>query len=332
MRERLWRSATSSYLRVLPEVLGVKDRGYSWGLQRAMTDFGSERSFEQAVRALQEHYGFAVPTGALREITYEHAERIGARADSGAPASSLPAQGVQWLVAEADGSMVPIVRTSGPGPDRRKNRRIDYREARLCACQAKGHSRIHYAGTFAEVDAVGRRWARCAKAAGRGLQTKIQVVSDGAVWIAQQARDRLEPARHLLDFYHLCEYLGQAEASCAKNPRWFSTQKNRLRTNHPERVIKELEAHLEAPGLGDELAPVRRAHRYLGNRLGQLDYAGALADELPIGSGMIESGHKHVIQARLKIAGASWKIAHAENLLQLRTARANGRWNQLWLN
>jgi len=332
VRERLWRSASSGYLRVLPKVLGVKDRGYSRGLQRAITDFGAERSFGQAVAALQEHYGVTVPVSAAMQITYKHAARVQEASCRRAPALRLPGIGVESLVAEADGSMVPIVQTSGRRADRRKNRQIDYREARLCACQASGKAQIHYEATFAEVDQVGQRWAQGAKAAGAGLQTKIHVVSDGAVWIHQQAQRWLQPHRHLLDFYHLCGYLAAAEATCAQNPRWFSTQKKRLQTNHHERVLKALEAHLEAPSLVDELAPVRCAHRYLSHRTAQVDYAGALAEKLPIGSGMIESGHKHVIQARLKIAGASWNINNAEALLQLRTTRANDQWKQLWNN
>jgi hypothetical protein len=49
-------------------------------------------------------------------------------------------------------------------------------------------------------------------------------------------------------------------------------------------------------------APVRAAHRYLSGRRDQLDYAGARARGLPIGSGEIESGHRHVIQQRLNPA------------------------------
>jgi hypothetical protein len=50
----------------------------------------------------------------------------------------------------------------------------------------------------------------------------------------------------------------------------------------------------------EEEAPVRNAHRYVSNRQDCLDYPRALALGLPIGSGMIESGHRHVLQARLK--------------------------------
>jgi hypothetical protein len=70
-------------------------------------------------------------------------------------------------------------------------------------------------------------------------------------------------------------------------------------------------------------APVRQSHRYLENRKECLDYPGALALGLPIGSGMIESGHRHVLHGRLKKAGAAWLPDHADQLANLRVLRAN---------
>ena len=69
---------------------------------------------------------------------------------------------------------------------------------------------------------------------------------------------------------------------------------------------------------------------YLRNRLKQLDYAHAEAHHLPIGSGEIESAHRYIIQKRLKLPGAWWKIEHARHLLNLRVMRANGGWENYW--
>jgi len=77
--------------------------------------------------------------------------------------------------------------------------------------------------------------------------------------------------------------------------------------------------------------PVRDAHRYLSERRAQLDYAGARARGLCIGSGEVESGHRHVIQQRLKLAGSWWTEPHAEAMLGLRAARANDLWERYWL-
>jgi hypothetical protein len=46
-----------------------------------------------------------------------------------------------------------------------------------------------------------------------------------------------------------------------------------------------------------------------------MDYAGARAAGLPIGSGEVEGGHRHVLQKRLKIAGAWWRERNAEWML-----------------
>jgi hypothetical protein len=95
-------------------------------------------------------------------------------------------------------------------------------------------------------------------------------------------------------------------------------------------VFKELTTHRETDSVAEEDAPVRAAERYLGNRRNQLDYAGAIERGLPIGTGMIESGHKHVLQARLKLPGCAWLKENAANIAQLRVFRSNRRWPQLW--
>jgi hypothetical protein len=77
---------------------------------------------------------------------------------------------------------------------------------------------------------------------------------------------------------------------------------------------------------------VRDACRYVKERRNHLDYAAARHHKLPIGSGEIESGHRHVIQQRLKLSGAWWKEINLEPMLQLRVARANQLWAPYWAN
>jgi hypothetical protein len=45
---------------------------------------------------------------------------------------------------------------------------------------------------------------------------------------------------------------------------------------------------------------------------------------------MIESGHRHVLHARLKKAGAAWLQNHADQIAHLRVLRANHQWESLW--
>ena len=137
-------------------------------------------------------------------------------------------------------------------------------------------------------------------------------------------------AKFTVDFYHVDEHLGEA-AECiapARKKEWLHQQHGRLFENKVSEVLKTLGSHFE-PAEQKE-PPVRGTHQYLDKRKDNLDYAGARAAGLPIGSGEVESGHRHVIQQRLKIAGAWWTLQNAEAMLQLRTTRANHDWDRYW--
>jgi len=69
---------------------------------------------------------------------------------------------------------------------------------------------------------------------------------------------------------------------------------------------------------------------YLCTRREQMDYPMFQQAGWPIGSGMVESGHKVVMQARLKGAGMHWKPATVNPMLALRLALCNDRWQENW--
>jgi len=48
-----------------------------------------------------------------------------------------------------------------------------------------------------------------------------------------------------------------------------------------------------------------------------------------IGSGAIESAHKHVIQQRLKLAGMRWSKEGAQYIATLRAASKSNRWSNV---
>ena len=111
---------------------------------------------------------------------------------------------------------------------------------------------------------------------------------------------------------------------------WIDVQKEALKTGRLDHVLTALAPHLEAPETADDQAPVRRCHRYLSARRNHLNYRDALANDLPIGSGEIESAHRLIAQQRLKLPGAWWRVDHAEYMLALRITRQNGDWATYW--
>jgi hypothetical protein len=282
--ERIWRSATQSYLRLLPARLGVTPRGRSRRLDRVLTDFGCEHSFARAEESVREHYGFEIGASAVRTATLEHAQRARAKLeeDYAQPFRVLPAVGAEHVIGQTDGTMICTVQ---PG-SRKGKRPREWKEMRLAAAQAKDSTTTVYAATFGSVAETGRRWGHCARQAGWGLNSRIHAVGDGADWIRRQCQEVFQQQGNFLcDFYHVSEYLAAAAPSCrpSQPDAWRKTQQKRLRVGAVQKVLKALEPHLEPQGTIDLQAPVRNGYRYLNNRLDCLDYPGAVALGLPIG-------------------------------------------------
>ena len=324
--------------RPFSERAGVHCRGYSLPLQRVITDFGADLPFGRIPQKLREHHGIDVPVSSAQKITQKHATQVLNQAleklESDIPSES----GVDCLIVEMDGSMIPTVNTEakeidGVAIDRRTTRKIDWQEARLGLARTPGQTLPTFGVTFGSVDEAGEQLLGAAIKAGLGQQTYVHGVGDGAPWIAEQIDKRLgKPGAYLIDFYHLCEYLAAASIVCAPTDAtaWLKQQKQRLKRNHCQAVLNALRPFLEDKTVTDKQAPVRAAYRYLHNRLDQLDFKGALAADLPIGSGEIESAHRYIIQQRLKRPGSWWTVEKAWDMLALRVLRENQDWAAYW--
>jgi hypothetical protein len=310
-----------------------------------MTDFGADESFGEAAKKVKEHYGIEVPISGVRKVTQAHGEAMLGEE----PKSELRKQGARLVIAGMDGSMIPIVsiETNDKGrkiKDKRKHRHLGWKEARLCVARDPRSVSGHYRATMGGVDQAGRQLVGCVAEAGGGKSTKLHCVADGAPWIVMQVEQRFEKqATFLVDFYHVSEYLAAASELLGESKKvmWLKQQQRRLKANRTNEVLQEitkleeieklkLAAAAERTSATKEELPAGCCKRYLENRLQYLDYKTALKAGLPISSGETESGHRWVIQARLKIAGAWWKMDNAERMLKLRTMRASDEWDSYW--
>jgi hypothetical protein len=302
---------------------GVRHQACSGRLQRVLVDFGAEHSFAGAVARVREHYRIEVPRETVRKHTLRHGRAINPVALAGQSASTL--------IVEMDGSMIPVMQP-GSGSDARQGKKLFWREARLCMARAADRAQGLYGATLGSAQTAGWLWREVALAGGLSPQTRVHGLGDGAEWILEQFKENFqEQGGYLLDFYHVSEYLGAAALKVArpgKEQAWRRRQQERLLNGQLPKVLRSLETHLESPELSE--TPVRNAYQYLKRRREHLDYKAARSKSLPIGSGEIESGHRHVIQQRLKLAGCWWKETNAQALLNLRVARANGLWEQHW--
>lgn len=179
-----------------------------------------------------------------------------------------------------------------------------------------------------------------------GVDEAGTVVSpnDGADWI-QGTVDLLAPqAVRILDFPHAVEHLGTIAALVAGDgtaaaTAWVAQQRAALAHQGAAAVLATLAA-CQAQGPCATARPdpagrspseqLAREVAYFTKRAAQLAYPAFREAGYPIGSGLVESGHKVVIGPRFKGAGQHWADHHLNPLLVLRCASCNDRWTTTW--
>ncbi len=232
--------------------------------------------------------------------------------------------------------------------DKRKLRDCQWKEIRLCITRVPESIETYYGIAQGEPHIIGCMMLENAKHKGLKENTYIHAISDGAPWIADQYEEQFGANhRFHVDIYHLYEYLAKAvnstELEKAQRKEWLEKQKQNLRASEIETVLEQLEklkknrdpkqpkkAATKPEEEKEEKEEIETAINYIRARTGQFEYKEALEKKLPIGSGEVESGHRHILQKRLKIPGAWWRLATAEAMGQLRAMRANNRWPEFW--
>ncbi len=99
--------------RPMQDILGVEGEQYSEAVQRALVDFGSEKSFARAAVSFHEHYGWEVGRTTLRNRTLDAAREAETYIDLRLQEATRPygqgitaSPGVDTLVLELDGCEV----------------------------------------------------------------------------------------------------------------------------------------------------------------------------------------------------------------------------------
>ncbi len=167
----------------------------------------------------------------------------------------------------------------------------------------------------------------------RGLEqaAAVAAVTDGAEWLQGFIDYQRADAVRILDFAHAAAYvnaIGDTVRAAGHRlpPRWLEGVLHRLKHEGPERILVHL-SHL-CQRCGD--AEVGKKWQYLSQRRAQMQYPTYRAADWPIGSGIVESANKLVVEARLKGAGMHWKRENVNPMLLVRNAVCNERWEESW--
>jgi len=225
--------------------------------------------FGKVPEKIKEHYGITVPSCSVRIITEKHAEAV--RYEE-IPGVGTPETDVaEHIIAETDGSMIPIADTDGKKPDRRKNRKCRWKEARLTLSHPKGSVTSVSGCTIGSPDEAGEQMLSCAIRSGMGPDTKVHCVGDGAPRVADQCyRVFGGQGTFLTDFYHLCGYLSDASEVCSRpdSSAFLNELKQPAKEGRMTEVIGQMKPYTGHASVPDNKAPVRRCIRYITNRPG----------------------------------------------------------------
>lgn len=146
-------------------------------------------------------------------------------------------------------------------------------------------------------------------------------ITDGALWMRNWMNARYPEALQILDFYHVCEHLGEfaktVVSQIRKHPdRWYERQKAALLDGQPEELISRISnlqlSQAAAQDKKDKLLSYLIDNRY------RMDYKAYRDRGLMIGSGAIEAAHRTLVQRRMKLSGQRWSDDGANHLLNLR--------------
>ena len=162
-------------------------------------------------------------------------------------------------------------------------------------------------------------------------------LSDGGRGFWRLYRDRFATlATGILDFYHAAQNLWKGAAAwldgrTTRARTWFTTARHKLRHGQADVVFTDIASALELKGLPTSAhKTLTRLYSYLDKHRDHINYDQFEALGLPLGSGLVESACKWLIQQRFKGVGMRWGEEGFNHLLHLRLDWVNGRFDNLF--
>ena len=139
----------------------------------------------------------------------------------------------------------------------------------------------------------------------------------------------------VLDFYHAAGHLWRVVTvlfpTQADRLNWFKRWRHALRHGQHRTVLAMLTSLVNTDLLsGESLATLIQVQAYFQRHRAHVRYQHFDSQQIPLGSGMVESACKWLIQQRFKGVGMRWSEPGLNHLLILRIAWVNQRFDDLF--
>lgn len=157
-------------------------------------------------------------------------------------------------------------------------------------------------------------------------------------WVQAEARRRGVQITLVLDFIHALEYLWKAahvffDKGTPEIEEWVLERLERMLEGRTSHVVAGMTRMATFRGLSEEeRKPVDKAAKYLlrRSRWGMMKYDELLAIGAPIATGIIEGACRHLINDRMDVTGARWRLPSAEAVLRIRSILSSGDFDEYW--
>ena len=356
----LYNRELSEGRRPMRDAFGVVGRQYSDALERALTDFGIEKSFGRAAKQFAEHYGWEVGRTTVLRLT----ERLGEQAEQfiaerfkegehryQAPENEAPKADV--MITALDGCMLRTgkLMTASEAAElaENDNERAHYealpsgktvrfekwREVRTGFARRLDQDDPIYVCRRGDYETLCRQLFGAAGLQELGFDTQVVGLIDGANGLKEAMEVNFAKLQNILDpphlreqFYDVADMLGFEDS---ETEAWIDNHFGRLANGCATNVIADLESEAatydkESP----EQERLQQLIKHLTRFMYCVHYLAYREKEWPIGSGQAEAAHRFIPQERLKIVGACWREENLNPMLALRVLRANGWWDEFW--
>lgn len=334
----LYCHSCKSYHTPYENTLNLRDGKYQHDVQKVAARMASSETFEESAAMLNEIYRFGISPDTVHNLTNELADEIGLSeiiptADELHKIIDGIAEGKHRrpvFVFAADGAMAPIRTETLHTPN-------CWKEVRGIRGYLLDDDHIVHVLSWHQIASKQEFLDYLIEIRNKNIipmnKVRLCFIGDGAQWIWDLVKEVFPKCREVLDYYHCTEHLHKFASlhfGNGKGQEWIEAAKARLFHNNATQVIaglKRMKCH----------SPDTEKNRdnlvgYLTNHQHRIDYGKQRRGGYPIGSGAIESANKFISHVRLKRSGAWWKVNYANNILRLRCAKYNSKFNDFFDN
>lgn len=324
--------------------LGVDGASVTPGVLRMTGIVGAELSFEKGSEFLSELAGLTVSSKQVERV----AEALGAEISEDEqtclepdPGSALPST----LYLGLDGTGIPMrPEELADRPGKQADGSSKTREVKLCTLwsaeksDSKGipvrdegsvtYSAAIESAASKETDSVPSDFAArvLRETTRRQFDTvKTQVViGDGAHWIWKIVGEHFPDAIQVLDLFHAKEHLGTVGkaifgSESERTQPWIKERHEELDSGKIDAIIDVLRIY------ATHFEEARKCIGYLEENRFRMRYPEFRSLGLCVSSGVVESGCKNTIGARLKQSGMHWSLEGSNAIIALRCSKLSGR-------